>query len=112
MQNNQKQMFGYTSVEYKKFTKNAWIVLLAFSILYCVLYCGRVNLSYVIPVMIKEEYTRYLYNGNRLETDMIIALEKEELTKQVRVYDRDNHFVGLYEYNQNKKDYKPVKMFL
>ena len=24
------------------------------------------------PVMIKEEYTRYLYNGNRLETDMII----------------------------------------
>lgn len=64
------------------------------------------------PVMIKEEYTRYLYNGNRLETDMIIALEKEELTKQVRVYDRDNHFVGLYEYNQNKKDYKPVKMFL
>lgn len=55
MQDNQKQMFGYTSVEYKKFYKNAWIVLLAFSILYCVLYCGRVNLSYVIPIMIKEE---------------------------------------------------------
>lgn len=36
-------MLGYTQEEYKKFSKNAWIVLLAFSVLYCFLYCGRLG---------------------------------------------------------------------
>lgn len=46
---------GYTQTEYKKFTKNAWVVLLAFSVLYCFLYCGRLNLQYTMPAMIQEE---------------------------------------------------------
>lgn len=50
-----KDLLGYTKEQYKKFTKNAWIVLLAFSILYCFLYCGRQNLSFAMPVMMKEE---------------------------------------------------------
>ena len=39
--NGQKnvKMLGYTPEQYKLFTKNAWIVLLAFSVLYCMLYC-------------------------------------------------------------------------
>lgn len=46
---------GYTTTEYKKFNKHAWIVLMSFSILYCILYCGRQNISYVMPVMMAEE---------------------------------------------------------
>ncbi len=46
---------GYTQEEYKKFTKNAWVVLLAFSVLYCFLYCGRLNLQYTMPAMMAEE---------------------------------------------------------
>lgn len=46
---------GYTPGEYKKFYKYAWIVLLAFSFLYCFLYCGRLNLQYVMPSMMAEE---------------------------------------------------------
>ena len=34
-----KDLFGYTEAQYRLFRRNAWIVLLAFSILYCFLYC-------------------------------------------------------------------------
>lgn len=49
------RILGYTQEDYKKFTKNAWIVLLAFSVLYCFLYCGRQNLQYIMPAMMAEE---------------------------------------------------------
>jgi len=49
-----KEHLGYTREQYKIFKKNAWIVLLAFSILYCFLYCGRQNLSYAMPAMMQE----------------------------------------------------------
>lgn len=58
MENKEKKVvdtLGYTPEEYKLFNKNSWIVLLAFSVLYCILYCGRQNLSYVMPAMIAEE---------------------------------------------------------
>lgn len=52
---NQQTTLGYNEQQYKKFTRYAWSVLLAFSILYCFLYCGRQNLSFAIPVMMEEE---------------------------------------------------------
>lgn len=51
----EKDLLGYTQKEYKFYIKNAWSVLLAFSILYCFLYCGRQNLSYAMPTMMSEE---------------------------------------------------------
>lgn len=48
-------LLGYSQQEYKKFHKHAWIVLLGFSILYSILYCGRQNLSYTMPVMMSDE---------------------------------------------------------
>lgn len=50
-----KEFFGYSEEQYKIFRKNAWTVLMAFSILYCFLYCGRQNLSYAMPAMMSEE---------------------------------------------------------
>ena len=50
-----KEHFGYTEEQYKVFRRHSWIVLLAFSILYCFLYCGRQNLSYAMPAMMSEE---------------------------------------------------------
>ncbi|MBR2028653.1 MAG: MFS transporter [Oscillospiraceae bacterium] len=52
MENNS---LGYTRQQYKIFRRNAWKVLLAFSVLYCFLYCGRQNLSYAMPIMMSEE---------------------------------------------------------
>lgn len=50
----EKKLLGYTEQQYKVFRKHAWIVLLAFSILYCFAYCGRQNLSYIMPTMMRE----------------------------------------------------------
>ena len=50
-----KQLLGYNPEQYTVFRKHAWSVLLAFSVLYCFLYCGRQNLSFAIPVMMNEE---------------------------------------------------------
>lgn len=52
---NRNLYLGYTEEQYRVFIRNAWSVLLAFSILYCFLYCGRQNLSYAMPMMMKEE---------------------------------------------------------
>ena len=51
----EKNLLGYTEKQYKVFYRNAWSVLLAFSILYCFLYCGRQNLSFAMPIMMSEE---------------------------------------------------------
>ena len=48
-------IFGYTEKQYKKYISCAWSTLLAFSILYCFLYCGRQNLSFAMPIMMNEE---------------------------------------------------------
>ncbi|KMO87290.1 hypothetical protein AB840_03530 [Megasphaera cerevisiae DSM 20462] len=52
MKNNR---YGYTERQYTVFQKYAWKVLLGFSILYCFLYCGRLNLSSALPLMAAEE---------------------------------------------------------
>lgn len=46
--------YGYTAEEYKKFNKWAWIVLWAFSILYCFLYIMRFNLGLAMPIMAEQ----------------------------------------------------------
>ena len=47
-------MLGYTAEQNKKFKQHAWMALWAFAVLYCFLYCGKQNLSFAIPVMMKE----------------------------------------------------------
>ncbi|MBO7721600.1 MAG: MFS transporter [Kiritimatiellae bacterium] len=46
--------FGYTEGEYRLFRSNAWRYLLLFSLLYCFLYCTRLNLSNAGAVMIRD----------------------------------------------------------
>lgn len=51
----ERKRLGYTEEQYKVYIRCSWIVLLAFSVLYCFLYCGRQNLSYAMPAMMSEE---------------------------------------------------------
>ena len=46
-------MFGYTKEEYSRFRNHAWRYLLLFSMLYCFLYCTRLNLSNAGAVMME-----------------------------------------------------------
>lgn len=60
MSDKQEQMrleaarLGYTEEEYKKFKSYAWKALMGFSILYCFLYCARLNLGLSISVISEE----------------------------------------------------------
>lgn len=45
---------GYTGSEYAVFRKYAWRAVIGFSLVYCFLYSGRLNLSSAIPMMVKE----------------------------------------------------------
>ena len=48
---------GYTPDEYRKFKRYAWLYLLMFSVLYCFLYCTRLNISSATPYLIEDGWT-------------------------------------------------------
>ena len=47
-------MFGYSDSDFERFRSYAWRYLMLFSVLYCFLYCTRLNLSNAGAVMMKE----------------------------------------------------------
>ena len=62
--------------------------------------------------VVSEQFDRVLYNGNRIEPEMILN-EKESLTeKPVRIYDEKDHFIGIYEFQPERGNFKPVKVFM
>ncbi|MFV0343709.1 MAG: tRNA pseudouridine(55) synthase TruB [Anaerocolumna sp.] len=68
-------------------------------------------------VKVGASYSKYIYNGNCFPDDYIESMEEvSEITNDygtpIRVYDWQNVFIGIYEYNTKDALYKPVKMFL
>lgn len=58
-----------------------------------------------------EEAQKHLENGNRMqETDFTKSPGLDEAP--FRVYDFNDKFFGIYAFDQEKGDYKPVKMFM
>ena len=57
MNKNSNAHLGYTTTEYKKFKKFAWIYLLMFSVLYCFLYCTRLNISSATPYLVEDGWS-------------------------------------------------------
>lgn len=51
---NNAKVFGYAPGEYSKFRRYAWLYLSLFSILYCFLYCTRLNLASAGAVMMSD----------------------------------------------------------
>lgn len=50
----EKLTYGYTPKEYKLFKNHAWRYLIMFSLVYCCLYCTRLNLSAAAPLMLQD----------------------------------------------------------
>ncbi|HIT05568.1 MAG TPA: tRNA pseudouridine(55) synthase TruB [Candidatus Scybalocola faecipullorum] len=63
-------------------------------------------------VYIKEKDCRLIYNGNPFKAENIEKAENADACGQVRVYDFSGRFVGVYAYDVDGRQYKPVKMFL
>ena len=58
MNENNNSYLGYTTTEYRKFKKYAWIYLLMFSVLYCFQYCTRLNIGSATPYLIEAGWTK------------------------------------------------------
>lgn len=56
-----------------------------------------------------KQFDVLIHNGNRIHGSM---MEEPVQEKQFRMYDSSGVFVGVYEYDPARKDYKPLKMFL
>jgi tRNA pseudouridine55 synthase len=68
-------------------------------------------------VVVAEEYCKYIYNGNNFQTRHLI--EQSERSQEdvifspiVRVYDWQNTFVAIYQFEKEEEKFKPLKMFL
>ena len=61
-------------------------------------------------VWMKQEFDVVVHNGNRIKKRMF----EEKLSsnaERLRVYDSRGEFIGIYEYSEERSDFKPVKMF-
>lgn len=57
MGTNDRIELGYTDSEYRKFKKYAWRYLLMFSVLYCLLYCTRLNIGSATPYLVEDGWS-------------------------------------------------------
>ncbi|MDD2978768.1 MAG: tRNA pseudouridine(55) synthase TruB [Hespellia sp.] len=79
---------------------------------------GRLS-EYMIPVdemfptyqkvVMKEEYVSLAYNGNQFAGSCVDVIPSGQ---KVRVYDKENRFIGIYDYNEKENMFKIQKMFL
>lgn len=61
---------------------------------------------------IEEAHSLLLENGNPILTECTAEKERYDPGKWVRLYRKDDSFAGIYAYDNEKKKYIPVKMFL
>lgn len=64
-------------------------------------------------VVVKKEACKLLYNGNQLKEENITWENDSNHNNidKIRVYDSEDVFTGIYEYDKRKNCYQPVKMF-
>ena len=62
--------------------------------------------------VVSRQYAKVLYNGNRIEPSMIQAYESSMEQKPIRIYDEKDHFIGIYEFQKDRGNFKPVKVFM
>jgi tRNA pseudouridine55 synthase len=58
-----------------------------------------------------EVFQRALENGNRIPIDALAEWQEDWKEKDLRLYDSAHRFVGIYRYQREAGDLKPVKMF-
>ena len=63
-------------------------------------------------IIVFEEYSKIIYNGNYILPNHIIDFDFNKNYDKVKVYDWQNKFIAIYQYNERKKIFKPFKMFI
>lgn len=64
-------------------------------------------------IVVRKDYSQRIYNGNPFYYSQITGVETPLVQdEEVRVFDEDNQFVGIYKYDTKNKEFRNVKMFL
>ncbi|MCR5666997.1 MAG: tRNA pseudouridine(55) synthase TruB [Eubacterium sp.] len=58
---------------------------------------------------VMDEHAKVLYNGNRLQPQWLNPQPMRP--DKVRIYDEFGAFIGIYRYEESRKDFKPEKIF-
>ncbi|NLZ82036.1 MAG: tRNA pseudouridine(55) synthase TruB [Clostridiales bacterium] len=69
-------------------------------------------LSAYPKLVIDKEFEKLVHNGNPFLINHLVEPNQSPLDGMARVYDGDNNFIGLYQFDIDKGRYYPVKMFL
>ena len=62
--------------------------------------------------IVPDLYAKPLYNGNRIEPEMLLDFQTSMTEEPIRIYDEKEHFIGIYEFQQERGNFKPVKVFM
>lgn len=78
-------------------------------------------MSHVLPVdivfsqykkaTVSTEAEKFIVNGNRINKQYILDLKEELCVDKVCLYREDKTFIGIYEYQNETLDFKPIKIF-
>ncbi len=63
-------------------------------------------------VRVREEFSRLLYNGSPLKPDWIRDWDEQHKSHALRVYDSNHAFIGIYRWEESRRDIRPVKIFM
>ena len=63
-------------------------------------------------VTVGEKEARLAYNGNTFPAPKQADAVCHHADEEVRVYDEEQHFIGIFYYDEKKKSFKVRKMFL
>ncbi|MBQ3559150.1 MAG: tRNA pseudouridine(55) synthase TruB [Agathobacter sp.] len=59
-----------------------------------------------------SEAQKMVVNGNRIPVEFISDFSVEKMQENVRLYDFQKKFIGIYTYIEESMEYKPVKLFM
>lgn len=59
---------------------------------------------------VKKKYEKILYNGNRI-APVFFTQAPSGGGESLRIYDEAGHFIGIYQYDGEQGNYRPVKIF-
>lgn len=61
---------------------------------------------------VSREFHKLIYNGNAFRSEHVTNLPQTIQEGSVKVYDSDDNFIGIYQFDTTNQLYKPVKMFI
>ncbi len=62
--------------------------------------------------VVNKEADKLLRNGNRIPEQFIYNMQEDFCKEQIRIYSENKEFIGLYSYQKDMKDFKPIRIFM